>query len=42
MPALDKPVITGEPEIVGLVIVGLTKVAADAVKEPLKVLLVKV
>ena len=29
MPALDKPVITGEPEIVGLV-----KVAADAVTVP--------
>ena len=33
MPALDRPVITGEPEIVGL-----TKVAADAVKEPVSVL----
>ena len=29
MPALDRPVITGEPEIVGLV-----KVAADAVTVP--------
>jgi len=33
MPALDRPVITGEPEIVGL-----TKVAADAVNEPVNVL----
>lgn len=32
MPAEDKPVITGEPEMVGL-----TKVALDAVKEPVKV-----
>jgi hypothetical protein len=37
MPALDKPVMIGLPEIVGLVIVGLTKVALDAVKEPVKV-----
>jgi hypothetical protein len=33
MPALDRPVITGLPEIVGL-----TKVAADAVNEPVNVL----
>ena len=33
MPTLDRPVITGEPEIVGL-----TKVAAEAVKEPVSVL----
>lgn len=32
MPAEDKPVMTGEPEMVGLV-----KVAPDAVKEPVKV-----
>jgi len=32
IPALDKPVMTGEPEMVGL-----TKVAPDAVKEPVKV-----
>lgn len=31
--ALDKPVMTGEPEIVGL-----TKVAPEAVKEPVRVL----
>jgi hypothetical protein len=37
MPALDKPVITGLPEMVGLVIVGLTNVAADAVMLPVKV-----
>jgi hypothetical protein len=37
MPALDKPVMTGLPEMVGLVIVGLTKVAADAVMLPVKV-----
>lgn len=42
MPALDRPVITGEPEMVGLVIVGLTNVAAEAVNDPLNVLLVKV
>jgi hypothetical protein len=33
MPTLDRPVITGEPEIVGL-----TNVALDAVKEPVNVL----
>jgi len=33
MPTLDRPVMTGEPEIVGL-----TKVAAEAVKEPVNVL----
>jgi hypothetical protein len=33
MPVLDRPVITGLPEIVGL-----TKVAADAVNEPVNVL----
>jgi hypothetical protein len=33
MPALDRPVMTGLPEIVGL-----TKVAADAVNEPVNVL----
>jgi hypothetical protein len=33
MPALDRPVMTGLPEIVGL-----TKVALDAVKEPVNVL----
>lgn len=33
MPALDKPVMVGEPEIVGL-----TKVALDAVNEPVNVL----
>jgi hypothetical protein len=33
MPTLDRPVITGEPDMVGL-----TKVAADAVKEPVSVL----
>lgn len=32
MLALDRPVITGEPEIVGL-----TKVALDAVNEPVNV-----
>jgi hypothetical protein len=32
MPTLDRPVITGEPEIVGLV-----KVAPEAVKAPVKV-----
>ena len=42
MPVLDRPVITGLPEMVGLVIVGLTNVAAEAVNEPLNVLLVKV
>jgi hypothetical protein len=42
MPADERPVMTGLPEMVGLVIVGLTKVAADAVNEPLNVLLVKV
>jgi hypothetical protein len=33
MPALDRPVMTGLPEIVGL-----TNVAAEAVKEPVNVL----
>lgn len=33
MPALDKPVMTGEPEIVGL-----TNVAPEAVNEPVSVL----
>ena len=32
MPTLDRPVITGEPEIVGL-----TNVAAEAVNEPVNV-----
>ena len=34
MPADERPVITGLPEIVGLVIVGLAIVAADAVTVP--------
>ena len=38
----ERPVITGVPEMVGLVIVGLTNVAALAVNEPLKVLLLSV
>jgi len=37
MPADERPVITGLPEIVGLVMVGLAKVAALAVNEPVKV-----